>query len=115
MVARSISVRNLKGETARYRAPATPREAAILAAATRLFGSRGYAGTRTADIAARAGVTERTLYRYFPSKMAIYRRVMFPALLAAAAPRALIDAGRLFGTEADSFSAWHRGILALRL
>ena len=56
----------------------------------------GLRGTRTAEIAAAAGVTERTLFRYFPSKESLYRRVMFPALLAAAVPRELTDTGELF-------------------
>jgi TetR/AcrR family transcriptional regulator len=115
MAASSLSVVALKGETARYRKPGTQKEADILEAATLLFSEKGYEGTRTAEIAEGAGVTERTLFRYFPTKEALFRRVMFPALLAAAMPRALIDAGQLFGADAASFAAWHRNILALRL
>ena len=33
-----------------------------------LFGERGYDATTTAEIAARAGVTERTFFRHFPDK-----------------------------------------------
>lgn len=115
MVARQVTLRALRGEAVRYRKPENEREGAILAAATRLFGAKGYAGTRTAEIAAAAGMTERTLFRYFPSKEQLYRRVMFPALLAAAAPRALADAGELFGRDAESFAEWHRRVLSLRL
>ena len=115
MVAKQINERTLRGETERYARPQTAKEAAILEAATRLFGERGLDATRTADIAAAAGVTERTLFRYFPTKLDLYRRVMFPALAAAAVPRALMDAGELFGTEAESAEDWHRRILALRL
>ena len=115
MATRQINVRTLRGETARYAKPQTAKEAAILEAATRLFGERGLEATRTADIAAAAGVTERTLFRYFPTKLDLYRRVMFPALAAAAVPRALMDAGELFGTEAESAEEWHRRVLTLRL
>jgi AcrR family transcriptional regulator len=115
MVARQVTLKALRGEAARYQRPETAKEAAILEAATRLFGARGYASTRTADIAAAAGVTERTLFRYFPSKEKLYRRVMFPALLAAAAPRALIDAGELFGKDAETVAEWHRRVLTLRV
>jgi TetR/AcrR family transcriptional regulator len=115
MVARQINVRTLRGETARYAKPQTAKEAAILDAATRLFGDRGFEATRTAEIAAAAGVTERTLFRYFPTKQDLYRRVMFPALAAAAVPRALMDAGELFGTEAETVAEWHRRVLSLRL
>ena len=115
MVAKQINVRTLRGESARYAKPQTAKEAAILEAATRLFGERGLEATRTADIASAAGVTERTLFRYFPTKLDLYRRVMFPALAAAAVPRALMDAGELFGREAENVEAWHRRVLTLRL
>ncbi len=42
-------------------------------AALELYGERGYERTTTAEIAARAGVTERTFFRYFPDK----REVLF--------------------------------------
>jgi TetR/AcrR family transcriptional regulator len=115
MTSKQTSLRDLRGQAARYQKPATEREAAIVHAATRLFGQRGYEATHTADIAAEAGVTERTLFRYFPSKERLYRRVMFPALLAGAIPRALTDVGALFGTDAGSYAQWHQGVLAERL
>jgi AcrR family transcriptional regulator len=43
----------------------------LLASARRLFAERGYQATSAADIAAGAGVTERTLFRYFPNKLAL--------------------------------------------
>lgn len=104
----------LRGEAARYEKPETEKEAAIVRAATRVFGAKGYAAARTAEIARAAGVTERTLFRYFPSKQRLYRRVMFPALLSAAAPRALREAGELFAADAESFAAWHGRVLRLR-
>ena len=115
MVATSVSAAALKGETDRFRKPATQKEADILEAATLIFSEKGYEGARTAEIAEAAGVTERTLFRYFRTKETLFRRVMFPALLAAAMPRTLIDAGQLFGRDAGSFAGWHRDILALRL
>ena len=115
MVPRQLSIDALRGEAARYARPRTAKEAALVDAATRLFGEKGYEGTRTAEIAAAAGVTERTLFRYFPTKEKLYRRVMFPALLVAAVPKALIDAGVLFGTDADSLADWHRRVLRLRV
>jgi TetR/AcrR family transcriptional regulator len=115
MIARQVTMRTLRGEAVRFQKPSTRREAAILHAATRLFGQKGYEATRTADIAAEAGVTERTLFRYFPSKEKLYRRVMFPALLAAAVPRALMDAGVAFGTDADSYVQWHSRVLGMRV
>ncbi|MFJ9931150.1 TetR/AcrR family transcriptional regulator [Streptomyces misionensis] len=40
----------------------------LLRAATQMFAERGYQETTVKDIAAAAGVTERTFFRYFPSK-----------------------------------------------
>ena len=113
MTTRRLSARILRGESARYERPGTEKEAAILEAATRLFGEKGRAA-RTADIAAAAGVTERTLFRYFPSKDSLYRRVMFPALLAATMPRELTETGKLFAADSESFRDWHRRVLKLR-
>lgn len=115
MTARRITMRALRGEAARYEKPQTEREAAIIQAATRLFGEKGYDATRTAQIASSAGVTERTLFRYFPSKNALYRRAMFPTILAAAVPRELADISRLFASDSESYSDWHRRILKMRI
>ena len=115
MRARRITLRALRGEAARYEKPQTEPEAALIQAATRLFAERGYDATRTAQIAAMAGVTERTLFRYFPTKSALYRRVMLPAILAAALPGELTDLSRLFTSESENYADWHRRILKMRL
>jgi TetR/AcrR family transcriptional regulator len=110
-----LTTKILRGESARYERPRTEKEAAILQAATHIFGAKGYRDARTAEIAASARVTERTLFRYFPSKDQLYRRVMFPAVLAATMPRELNEAGKLFAADSDSFADWHRRVLKLRL
>ena len=56
MIARRLSARTLRGESARYERPSNAREAAILQAATAIFGAKGYRDARTADIAAAARV-----------------------------------------------------------
>ncbi len=81
-------------------------EQAILAAAERLFAERGYAGTRTAEIARAAKLTERTLFRHFPDKAALLERVLAPALAAAAAPPPASEA---------RFEAWFETLVRQRL
>ena len=115
MIAKRLSARTLRGESARYERPRTEKEAAILQAATAIFGAKGFRDARTADIAASAGVTERTLFRYFPTKDQLYRRVMFPAVLAATMPRELTETAKLFAADSESFAEWHRRVLKLRL
>lgn len=48
------------------------RRQLIVEAAGRLFGERGYDGTRLDDVAAAAGVTKPVLYRHFDDKTALY-------------------------------------------
>jgi AcrR family transcriptional regulator len=115
MIARRLSAKTLRGESARYERPRTDKEAAILAAATEIFGAKGYRDARTAEIAASARVTERTLFRYFPTKEQLYRRVMFPAVLAATMPRELTETGKLFAADSESFRDWHRRVLKMRV
>jgi TetR/AcrR family transcriptional regulator len=110
-----VTVDALRRETQRFEKPQTKREATILEAATRIFGAKGYKAARTADIAALAGVTERTVFRYFPTKESLYRRVMAPAIVEAAFPRELADTGKLFGDDSESIAQWERRILKTRL
>jgi AcrR family transcriptional regulator len=56
----------------RKRLAVKERRALIVEAAGRLFGERGYDGTRLDDIAAAAGVTKPILYRHFHSKKDLY-------------------------------------------
>jgi AcrR family transcriptional regulator len=52
------------------------RKQQIIVEATRLFSSRGFDKVTTKDLAASCGVSEPALYRYFPSKEAIYDSVL---------------------------------------
>lgn len=54
------------------RMPALVRREQLLDAAVEAFAESGYRGASTANIAARLGVSEPTLFRHFPSKRALY-------------------------------------------
>ena len=60
----------MSGATRRGRSPEGRAEVRreLVAAAVRLFRTRGYEETTVDDIAAAAGVGRRTFFRYFPSK-----------------------------------------------
>jgi len=62
------------GETKpkRIRLSARERRADLLEAAVVEFAESGYHGTRTADIAARAGVSQPYVYALFPDKRALF-------------------------------------------
>jgi AcrR family transcriptional regulator len=51
--------------------PSSNKRDAVLAAAVHCFAAHGLAGTGMRDIARAAGLTEGTLYHYFPSKDAL--------------------------------------------
>jgi AcrR family transcriptional regulator len=67
-VVRPASARGEAEAPARALEAEEERRRRILDAATELFDARGFEGTTTDDIAAAAGITKRTLYRYMGSK-----------------------------------------------
>jgi AcrR family transcriptional regulator len=72
------------------RKEARPQE--LLDAALELFGEKGYAATRTDDVAERAGVSKGTLYLYYPSKEELLKAVISQRLsVEIAAVAAFVD------------------------
>ena len=84
---------------------------ALQAAALELFREQGYDRTTAAEIAARAGVTERTFFRHFPDK----REVLFDgeAILRAALTASIADAPAEFGPLDTLFRAFRSVLPAL--
>src|SRR5213596_3513319 len=52
------------------------RPGEIVAAALDVFVERGFAATKLADVARRAGVTKGTIYLYFENKEALFKAVV---------------------------------------
>ena len=73
------------------RKEARPQE--LLDAALELFGEKGFAATRTDDVAERAGVSKGTLYLYYPSKEELLKAVIAHFLSARIAAGAALVAG----------------------
>ncbi len=68
------------------RIPAAARKASIIRAAAEIFSEKGFNGTKTRDIAARAEVSEALIFKHFPSKEELYAAILVekspvPALL----------------------------------
>ncbi len=92
--------------------------------AMQLFMTQGYAATGTAQIAQRAGVSEMTLFRHFPSKEALLLEDPFDAVIAdevrqrpahESPMRALTEAVRTtwHSIDADSVNALRASLLLI--
>ncbi|MEZ4750432.1 MAG: helix-turn-helix domain-containing protein [Bdellovibrionota bacterium] len=75
-----LDVRSLIREFELYENPASQKQKSILEAAETLFSERGFDASSTAEIARRASTTERTLFKHFPSKNDLLKRVVFGVL-----------------------------------
>lgn len=93
---KEINFEILAEEATRYDQALSQKEKSIIAAAEILFSEKGASDTPTAEIAKKAGVTERTLFRYFPSKDDLLKRVMFPLLLKTVFPLQISKMKSLF-------------------
>jgi AcrR family transcriptional regulator len=60
----------------RPRISAAARKASIIRSAAALFGEKGFNGTKTREVAARAGVSEALIFRHFPSKEELYAAIL---------------------------------------
>lgn len=60
----------------RERLSGTERRAEIISAAQRAFAEKGFHGTTTRELAAKAGVSEALLFKHFPSKEALHRAML---------------------------------------
>ncbi|WP_313406544.1 helix-turn-helix domain-containing protein [Aeromicrobium sp.] len=65
------------------RMSAERRRAQIIDSARAVFARQGYAGSRTREIAAEAGVNEAMLYRHFPSKEELFEASVLESIDAA--------------------------------
>src|SRR5437867_12681979 len=84
----------------RTRLKGEERRQLILDAARRVFLESGFAGARTRRIAEEAGITEALLYRFFPSKLAIYEAAVLQPLEAFVA-QLLAATQEIQGTSED--------------
>jgi len=87
----------------------------ILQASERLFGEQGYAQTGTAQIAKEAGVTERTLFKYFPSKAELFKQVLLPVLIRFVAPAQFKEIRELVDKDYNSYEEFLLAFFANRV
>jgi AcrR family transcriptional regulator len=58
------------------RIPGQVRKADIIRSATSLFAEKGFSGTKTREVAVRAGVSEALIFKHFPSKEDLYAAIL---------------------------------------
>lgn len=58
------------------RMPSLERQEQIIQGAMRIFAAKGFRGTTTREIAQRLGISEALMFKYFPSKEALYRAII---------------------------------------
>ncbi|MFN3861751.1 MAG: TetR/AcrR family transcriptional regulator [Roseateles sp.] len=89
------------------RKDARPQE--LLDAALALFVEKGFAATRSEEVAARAGVAKGTLYRYYPSKEELFKAMVRESLsdhIVASAAQAAQHEGRIAELLRRMMQAW---------
>jgi len=102
-----LTLKDFEEEARKLMQPATEKERAIVTAAMDLITRKGVDGATTAEIARRAGVTEKTLFRYFPSKKDLVRRVLLPPVLGGGLMRAWDEMNEQLRTPSADFKAWY--------
>lgn len=93
--------------TRQRRKEARPQE--LLDAALELFAEKGFAATRSEEVAARAGVAKGTLYLYYPSKEELLKAVISQRLsqeIAAGAEQVQHFTGSTSELLASVLTAW---------
>ncbi|PJZ84784.1 TetR/AcrR family transcriptional regulator [Leptospira harrisiae] len=109
-----LTLKLLQNEFEAYQNPESNKEKDIVDAAEDVFAELGFAGATTAELANRAGVTERTLFKYFPSKHDLYRRVLSGLLLSTIVPGHMSDLKERLQTLKPNFKDWYISILKAR-
>lgn len=110
-----LTLKDFEEEARKLMQPATEKERAIVKAAMDLIAKKGVGGATTAGIARRAGVTEKTLFRYFPSKKDLVRRVLLPPMLSGGLTRHWDELNELLRTPSADFKAWYTLFTTRRL
>src|SRR5574341_2431490 len=58
------------------RVSSVERQASLIASAASLFAAKGFNGTTTKEIAKAAGISEALVFKYFPTKHALYAAIL---------------------------------------
>ncbi|TGL44515.1 TetR/AcrR family transcriptional regulator [Leptospira perdikensis] len=109
-----LTLKLLQNELIAYKNPQSDKERDIIQAAEDVFAEVGFTGATTAELAKRAGVTERTLFKYFPSKFDLYKRILAGLLLSTIIPGHMSDLKERLESLKPNFKDWYISILKAR-
>jgi len=93
-----------------HRPAGEERRRQIIAEAIRCFAAKGFRGTTIRELAGAVGLTEAALYRYFPSKEALYQAII-DEKIAAPSPLAEVDEAAQAGDDRAVFTGLARNFL----
>lgn len=110
-----FSMQALLREYELYAHPSSEKQKDILAAAEKLFSELGYERTPTAEIAKKAGVTERTLFKHFPTKSSLWHRILSAVVLRAILPHQLKKVKQIMARPWTSYEEFFMTITRDRL
>ncbi|MDZ4726856.1 MAG: helix-turn-helix domain-containing protein [Leptospira sp.] len=96
----------LEKEYQKFANPSSEKERDILRAAEKVFGEKGFDLTTTKELAQKAGVTERTLFRYFASKNELYLRILSGIVYDFAFQTQMIQLKTMLEAREAKFSDW---------
>lgn len=109
-----LTLKILQNEFDAYKNPQSEKEQDIIKAAEDVFAELGFAGATTAELAKSAGVTERTLFKYFPTKFDLYKRILSGLLLSTIVPGHMSDLKERLLLLKPNFKDWYTSILKAR-
>ncbi|MCE3224128.1 MAG: putative Transcriptional regulator acrR, partial [Nitrospira sp.] len=66
----------MNAASALSRSPSRDRQASLISSAAALFAAKGFKGTTTKEIARAAGISEALVFKYFPTKRALYTAIL---------------------------------------
>lgn len=110
-----LTLKLLQSEFEAYQNPQSEKEKEIVNAAEEIFAELGFSGTTTAELAKKAGTTERTLFKYFPTKFDLYKRVLAGLLLSTILPNHMSDLKDRIQSKNPNFKEWYISILKARV
>ncbi|RHX92306.1 TetR/AcrR family transcriptional regulator [Leptospira stimsonii] len=110
-----LNRKKLLTEYGKYINPASEKEKDILRAGEVLFGERGFEGATTSEIAKEAQVTERTLFKYFPTKKDLYIRILSSIVYETAFAEQIPELRKFLEERNVSFEQWYLSIMRNRI